>query len=144
MPTQRENNTSLIIHLSAFFGLVFPFGSIIGPLVMWTTHKDRNEKFDQYGKDAINFNMSFTMYMFILGMSIIPFAFRQIFSQIRHFNDFNDFDFHLNFNGLFGILSIGSLIGVIGFTRFILTVVAAAKASRGERYQYPLTIKFLK
>ncbi|MCK0130805.1 DUF4870 domain-containing protein [Flavobacteriaceae bacterium F08102] len=144
MSTQRENNTSLLIHLSAFFGLIFPFGSIIGPLVMWTTHKDRSERYDELGKDAINFNMSFTMYMFILGMGILPFAFKQVISQIRHFNDFNSFDFQLNFDGLFGILSIGSLIGIIGFSRFILTIVAAAKASRGERYQYPLTIRFLK
>ena len=66
---------------------------------------------------------------------------------MRHLDDFDymdNFNFHFDFDHLFGFLSIGSLIAIIAFIRFILIIVAAIKASRGEIYNYPLTINFIK
>ena len=148
MLTQREKNTAFLTHLSAFASFIFPLGAILGPLVMWSVNKNRSNFVDENGVEAVNFNISYVLYVFILGALAFPFAFRSIFYHLRHIDDFDninlDFDFSYGFENLFGILSVGSIIAVIIFIRFILTIVASVKASRGETYKYPLTIKFVK
>ena len=147
MLTQNEKNTGFLIHLSAFLSFVFPFGSIIGPVIMWSISKDKSEYLDKNGMAAVNFNLSYTLYLFILGMILFPFAFGSFFNYLRRIDDFdhlNNFNYHFDFDNLFGILSIGSLIAILAFLRYILIVVAAIKANRGEVYDYPLTINFIK
>lgn len=147
MPTQNNKNIGTLIHLSAFLSFIFPFGSIIGPVIMWAISKDKSDFLNRNGVEAINFNLSYTLYLFILGMLMFPFAIGSILNFIRTMNDFDDFNafnFHFDFNNLFGFLSVGSLIAIIAFIRFLLIIVAAIKASRGEVYNYPLTINFIK
>ena len=148
MLSQREKNTAFLTHLSAFASFVFPFGAILGPLIMWSVNKNRSEFVDENGIEAVNFNISYVLYVFVLGAIAFPFAFGSIFNRLRHVDDFDNIDWHLNFNwgfdNLFGILSVGSIVAIIVFIRFILTIVAAVKASRGEAYKYPFTIKFIK
>ena len=38
---QAVRNTAVAAHLSTFAGLVVPFGSVIGPLAVWLTRRDR-------------------------------------------------------------------------------------------------------
>ncbi len=148
MLTKRETNTAFLTHLSGFTSFVFPLGAILGPLVMWSVNKGRSEFVDDNGIEAVNFNISYVLYVFVLGAITFPFALGTFLNRFRHMDDFDnihfDFDFSHGFNNLFGILSVGSIIGIIFFIRFVLTIVAAVKASRGESYKYPLTIKFLK
>ena len=144
MITQNEKNTSFLIHLSAYLSYVFPFGGVIGPLVMWSINKDKSAYFDENGKEAVNFNLSYTLYVFILGMVAFPFAFGSFFRNMRYLDNFNNIDFHINFNDLFGFLSIASIISIVFAIRFVLIIVAAIKANRGEIYKYPLTINFVK
>lgn len=144
MLTQSEKNTSFLIHLSAFLSFVFPFGSILGPLIMWSVTKDKSVYFDENGKEAVNFNLSYTLYLFVLGMVMFPFAFGSFFNHVKHIDDFSNLNFHFDFNHLFGFLSIASIISIITIIKFILVIIAAIKASRGEVYRYPLTINFIK
>lgn len=53
-----ERQMAVFTHLSALFGLVFPFGSIIGPLVFWLIKKDTMPFVDDQGKEALNFNIT--------------------------------------------------------------------------------------
>jgi uncharacterized Tic20 family protein len=131
MNNKREYNTAFFLHLSAFFGYVFPFGGVIAPLVIWEMKKNESKFIDQSGKAAINFNLGFLLYSFILGISIFPFAFNSFFSELYHFD-------------LFGILSLVSLVGILAIVRFILIITAATRANNGEIYDYPITIKFIK
>ena len=39
---QAVRNTAVAAHLSTFAGLVVPFGSVIGPLAVWLTRRDRD------------------------------------------------------------------------------------------------------
>ena len=55
-PSERQ--MALFTHLSALFGLVFPFGNIIGPLVLWLIKKDTMPFVDDQGKEALNFNIT--------------------------------------------------------------------------------------
>ena len=59
MLTQREKNTAFLTHLSAFASFIFPFGAILGPLVMWSVNKKRSEFVDENGIQAVNFNISY-------------------------------------------------------------------------------------
>lgn len=144
MVTQHEKNTSLLAHLSAFLGFVFPFGSILGPLIMWSANKDKSSFIEENSRRAVNFNLSYTLYIIILGMLMFPFAFGSFFNFIFHIDKFDHMEFPFEFGGLFGTLSIASIISVITVVKFILIIVAAVKASRGETYKYPLVINFVK
>ncbi|UCE93988.1 MAG: DUF4870 domain-containing protein [Flavobacteriaceae bacterium] len=131
MTKQNDNNNAFLLHLSAFFGYIFPFGAVVGPLVIWELNRRKSEFMDQNGKEAINFNLSYLLYTMILGLSIVPFVLRIALEDFQHLD-------------LFGIVSVGSLIGILAIVKFVLIIVAALKANRGEVYKYPLTIKFIK
>jgi uncharacterized Tic20 family protein len=68
MKKNQQNTNAFLIHISAFAGFVFPFGQIITPLIAWQTLKDRSPFLDEQGKEAINFNLSYTLYAFILSI----------------------------------------------------------------------------
>lgn len=131
MSYKNNNNNAFLLHLSAFFGYIFPFGAVVGPLVIWEMNKRKSDFIDKNGKEAINFNLSYLLYTFVLGLSIIPFVIRTVM------NDFHHLD-------LFGIISVGSIIGILAIVKFVLIIFAAIKANQGEVYNYPLTIKFIK
>jgi uncharacterized protein len=59
---QAVRNTAVAAHLSSFVGLVVPFGSVIGPLAVWLTRRDRDPFIDQAGREALNFGISIAIY----------------------------------------------------------------------------------
>ena len=61
MKRNRTNTNAFLIHISAFAGLIFPIGQIITPLIAWQTIKDRSPFLDEQGKEAVNFNISYTL-----------------------------------------------------------------------------------
>ncbi|MDE2091029.1 MAG: DUF4870 domain-containing protein [Gammaproteobacteria bacterium] len=58
MTTETENNWGMAAHLSALAGYVFPFGSVIGPLVVWLMKKDEMPFVNSQGKEALNFQIT--------------------------------------------------------------------------------------
>ena len=143
MTRNNENTNAFLIHISSFSGYIIPFGSIIVPIVLWQTLKDRSRFLDAQGKEAVNFNISYGLYIFILGLSIIPSFFSSLINQLRY----NDSNFHFNFgdsNLFFGLFSIATVISILGLLKIALVIIAAIKAKDGENYTYPLTIKFIK
>ncbi|MFY0629237.1 MAG: DUF4870 domain-containing protein [Flavobacteriaceae bacterium] len=143
MTQNNENTNAFLIHISAFAGFLFPFGSIITPLIVWQTLKDRSQLLDDQGKEAVNFNISYSLYMFIIGLTFIPFFLRNLFNGWDH--NFNyEWNIDLGFDSLFGLVGFASFAGIIGLIRIALIILAAIKANKGEEYKYPLTIKFIK
>jgi hypothetical protein len=53
-------------HLAGFAGLVFPFGNVIGPLVVWLVKKDEHAFIDDQGKESLNFQMTLASLQFVL------------------------------------------------------------------------------
>ena len=53
-------------HLAGFAGLVFPFGNVIGPLVVWLVKKDEHAFIDDQGKESLNFQMTVATLQFLL------------------------------------------------------------------------------
>lgn len=57
-PSAEERQWAMFAHLSALAGLLIPFGSIIGPLVIWLIKKDTMPFVNDQGKEALNFNIT--------------------------------------------------------------------------------------
>ena len=147
MAQNNENTNAFLIHISAFGGFFFPFGSIITPLIFWQTLKDRSKFLDDQGKEAVNFNISYALYMIIAGIFAGSFFLGSFFHNVRRYNSWNfhwDWDFDFGFGNLFGLIGFTSLVGIVGLIRLALIILAAIKANKGENYRYPLTIKFIK
>ena len=146
MKKNNQNTNACLIHISAFAGFVFPFGQIITPLIAWQTLKDRSPFLDEQGKEAINFNLSYTLYAFILSIALIPLFFRSFFTNFNSFNSFNNFKWNLDLstNNLFSIMGLGSISVILYLVGISLIIIAALKAKEGESYKYPFTIKFIK
>ncbi|MFO0703137.1 MAG: DUF4870 domain-containing protein [Patescibacteria group bacterium] len=66
-----EKQFALFIHLSTFVGLIVPFGNILAPLVLWTMKRKESEYIDYHGKEAVNFNISIYIWLFISIIAII-------------------------------------------------------------------------
>jgi uncharacterized Tic20 family protein len=57
-PSAEERQWAMFAHLAALSGLIIPFGSIIGPLVIWLIKKDTMPFVNDQGKEALNFNIT--------------------------------------------------------------------------------------
>lgn len=63
--SETERNWAMLCHLSAFAGFFFPFGAIIGPLICWLTRKDESAWINVNGRNALNFQLSMLLYIFL-------------------------------------------------------------------------------
>lgn len=59
------NMWAMFCHLSALAGFVIPFGNVIAPIIIWSLKKDEFEHVNDQGKEAINFQISVTIYVLI-------------------------------------------------------------------------------
>ena len=144
MKRNRTNTNAFLIHISAFAGLIFPFGQIITPLIAWQTIKDRSPFLDEQGKEVVNFNISYTLYAFILSAGVGGLLMGSIFKNFNRLSDFNSISYNLNLPNVFSVLSIGSLVGIVYIVGIALVIIASLKAKDGESYSYPFSIKFIK
>jgi len=66
-----EQTFSMLCHLSALAGYVIPFGNIIGPLIFWLIKKDQYGEVDLQGKDALNFQISMTLWVIVSAILVL-------------------------------------------------------------------------
>ncbi len=57
-------------HLSALCGLLIPFGSLLGPLIMWRTRGRRTPFVGDQALEALNFNISVAL-AFLAGLALV-------------------------------------------------------------------------
>ncbi len=62
---------AMICHLSGFAGFVFPFANIIAPLLIWGFKRHDYPFLDSQGKEAINFQISVTIYYIVAAFLIL-------------------------------------------------------------------------
>ena len=110
---EAVRNTAVAAHLSTFAGLVVPFGSVIGPLAVWLTRRDRDPFIDDTGREALNFGISIAIYGLVALVAALL---------------------------LVGIPLL--MVGVVAWV--VLASLAAVKASEGEAYRYPLTLRLVR
>ena len=110
----QENKQLIVLtHLSQLITLVIGFGSLLLPLIIWLTQKDKVYNLDQHGKNIINFQLSLLVYCLLC----IPLI---LFLGL----------------GLLGFI-------VLGLISIIFPVINAIKASHGETPKYPLSFNFI-
>ncbi len=57
---------AMFCHLAGLAGYVMPLvGNIVGPLIFWQLKKDEYPFVDEHGKEAVNFQISMTLYAVI-------------------------------------------------------------------------------
>lgn len=118
----------MLCHLSCLPGMLgmlggIPFGNVLGPLLVWLVKRHDSVGVDAHGRESVNFHLSWTLYAFVAGLITTGLMWILIGFLMLPF------------------LIVGLIIGWI--TMFILTIIASIKASNGQLYRYPLTIRFL-
>ena len=59
----QPTSLGVVMHLLGFTGLFFPFGNILAPLILWLVKRGDSSYLDFVGKEAINFQISYTIYL---------------------------------------------------------------------------------
>lgn len=70
-PSTEERTWAMAAHLSALAGHFIPFGHIFGPLIVWLIKRDAFEFVGDQAKEALNAQISFTIY-FAISIALMP------------------------------------------------------------------------
>ena len=71
VPNQDERTWAMIIHLSAFAGHFVPIAHLIAPLIIWLVKRETSPFLDDQGKEAVNAQLSVTIYGLVAGVLCI-------------------------------------------------------------------------
>ena len=66
----EDNNVLLLLNLSQLGFIAFPLLGILIPLIIWTSKKDKIKDVDLVGKSILNFQISWTLFLFFMAISI--------------------------------------------------------------------------
>ena len=126
--TSEQRAWAIGAHLGAL-GLALASAAILGfvaPLVVWLVRKDEDPYTEHHAKEALNFQLTVLLAIAAFTVLLIP-------------------------GLIFGLLTlgIGLVLGAVAVAAatvawFVLPIVATVKASNGEGYRYPLTIRFVR
>ena len=119
-PSRDTCRWAMLCHLGGLARFTFvPFGGILVPLVIWLLKRTEDPYIDEQGRESLNFQMSMTLYNFIVGVAMAILWF-----------------FFLGFL-LWPVWLLILLVQVGG------CIYGAIQANTGEEFQYPFTIRFL-
>lgn len=120
VPSSDERMWAMFGHLSALTGILTGgIGYIVGPLIVWQIKKDTMPFAASEAKEALNFNISWLLWMLILGGVTFVLT---IF--------------------VIGILLI-PVLAILGIAWIVLSIIGGLKANEGKPYRYPLTVRFI-
>jgi len=66
-----DTTWGVLVHVAAFVGIFIPFGNVLGPLVVWLIKKDESEFVDANGKQALNFQITWTIILLVAVATIL-------------------------------------------------------------------------
>jgi uncharacterized Tic20 family protein len=117
----KTRTWAIISHLSALIVLLgIPFGNILGPFVVWLFARDKYPPVEDQAKEAMNFQISMSIYAvvaLILAIGFTPVLIGFLFYPV---------------------------VGLIVAADLILTIIASLRASKSELYRYPLTMRMIR
>lgn len=110
-PVNKDDRTwAMLCHLSAVAGFVIPFGSILGPLVVWLIKKDEMPIVDLHGKKSLNFQVTMAVAYFVcfllvfavIGLVLLPlvaiFSFIMVVLASIKANEGKEFNYPFSLN----------------------------------------------
>jgi len=116
--SSEEKNWATFAHLASILGWIgIPFANIGAPLIIWLMKKDEMPFAAEQAKECLNFQITMTIIVTISGLLILSL--------------------------------VGAVIGIpalliIAVVDVICTIDGSIKASRGEDYHYPFTLRLIK
>ncbi|MEL7306712.1 MAG: DUF4870 domain-containing protein [Pseudomonadota bacterium] len=77
---KEQRTWAMFCHLSALAGLLFPFGSVIGPLIIWLVKKEEMPLVAEHGRKSLNFQLTmmiayivcFMLMFVVVGVILLP------------------------------------------------------------------------
>ncbi|KMN04045.1 DUF4870 domain-containing protein [Pseudomonas sp. FSL R10-1350] len=57
-PSREARQWAMFCHFAAFLGMWFPFGNLIGPLIIWQLKRESDPFIDEQGKESLNFQIT--------------------------------------------------------------------------------------
>ena len=115
--TSDERTWGVLAHASALAGFVIPLGSILGPLLVWAIKKDESGFVAENGRQALNFQITWTPLVFGLGLLFV---------------------FLPPDPG--SALLVFPFLGIVGLAWLVLVILAVVRTNDGEVYEYPLAL----
>jgi len=110
----------MLCHLSALAGLFVPFGTVLGPLLVWQIKKNEIPSVIEHGKAALNFQL--TVLIVVVALCVLGF--------------------------ILSFVCIGALLfplaGVVVVAGLVFSVIAGIKANDGQPYRYPYLWELVK
>jgi uncharacterized Tic20 family protein len=138
---QTIRTWSMLCHIGALAGIIFPILTVLGPVILWQIKKNEIPQIDPHGKEAVNFQLTVFVANLAIGilLAIIwgGFGFGMFYRSPLFL--LGGFGLGFGIGGIFIFLNM--LISLAGY---IFAVVAGIKANNGEAYKYPFSIKFIK
>lgn len=128
---------AVLCHVGGFLGNLFFLGNIIVVFIIWLISRD-DPFVDRHGKEALNYQLSMTLYIFLLlsaaftGLLILGIGAPAMESLT------------LLILGLFFSGGGFIILAVLFIAEVVFVIKASVRASNGEDYAYPLTIRFVK
>jgi hypothetical protein len=111
---EPERVWGMMCHLTSLSGLFVPFGSIIGPLIVWLIKKDEMPFADDQGRESLSFQVSWLIWGAILVV--------------------------LCFVPVVNCLTI-VILAVSGILWLVFVIMATVHAQSGKPWRYPVTIR---
>lgn len=70
-PVTQDHTLETLCHLLGLAGLTgIPFANVIAPLILWLWKKDLNPAVDTHGKEAVNFQISMSIYTIVAALTM--------------------------------------------------------------------------
>ena len=115
--TSDERTLGVLAHASGLAGFVIPLGSILGPLLVWASKKDESRFVAENGRQALNFQITWTPLVFGLGLLFVFLP-----------------------PDPYSALLVFPVLGIVALAWLVLVTLAVVRANDGQVYEYPLTL----
>lgn len=140
-----SKKVAALIHLSTFGQIFFPLGNFIFPLILWMIKRD-DQFVDEHGKQALNFQISFFLYLvFLTTAGVCGIFFSSAYASVDSFVSSEFFSGqNLDTEILVGALVFLVLLLSLFLLNIYAVTCATLRAGDGALYRYPLTINFIK
>jgi len=131
---QEDKGFLISLNLSALSFILFPLLGIIVPLIIWISKKDKIRNINEIAKEILNFQITWTMILFIgfTGIAI-------------------NAGCKMRTSGIINSTSITSMLvmnflflGVMYLYNLIITIINAVRINRGKKVIYIPKIRFMR
>ena len=120
----EDNNILLLLNLSQLGFIAFPLLGILIPLIIWTSKKDKIKDVDYVGKSILNFQISWTLLLFLMVIAIF------ITTKLELTKNISFAGILITFSGMY-------------FLNFVVVIFNTLRYHNGKSIKYIPTFKFL-